>query len=88
MISFRLFLLWPEEDSIIDRAVRETYSIKDITAETDFNSLKSSQFPTMSDLYEVLRNMDGGEDLSVRLEKYTEGVFSGFLNISNIYWNK
>lgn len=70
----------PEEDSIIDRAVRETYNIKDITAEADFNSLNPSQFPTMSDLYEVLRNMDGGEDLAIRLEKYTEGVFSGFLN--------
>jgi type IV secretory pathway VirB4 component len=34
----------------------------------------------MSDLYQVLRNMDGGEDLSVRLEKYTEGIFAGFLN--------
>jgi len=70
----------PEEDSILDRAVRETYNIKDITVESDFNKLQSSDFPTMSDLYEILRNMDGGEDLSVRLEKYTEGIFSGFLN--------
>jgi len=34
----------------------------------------------MSDLYQVLRSMEGGEDLSVRMEKYTEGIFSGFLN--------
>jgi type IV secretory pathway VirB4 component len=34
----------------------------------------------MSDLYQVLRSMDGGESLAIRLEKYTEGVFSGFLN--------
>ena len=34
----------------------------------------------MTDLYQVLRNMEGGEDLATRLEKYTEGVFSGFLN--------
>ena len=34
----------------------------------------------MSDLYEVLRSMEGGEDLAMRLEKYTQGIFSGFLN--------
>src|SRR5690606_16822340 len=36
--------------------------------------------PTMSDLYNVLRNMDGAQDLAIRLEKYTEGIFAGFLN--------
>lgn len=70
----------PEEDSILDRAVHETYAIRDITPQTDFNMLSKEAFPTMSDLYQVLRNMDGGEDLSIRLEKYTEGVFAGFLN--------
>lgn len=69
-----------EEDSVLDRAVRETYNIKDITAESNINSLKSTDFPTMTDLYQILRNMDGGEDLATRLEKYTEGVFAGFLN--------
>jgi type IV secretory pathway VirB4 component len=34
----------------------------------------------MSLLYDVLRNMSGGEDLATRLEKYTEGTFAGFLN--------
>lgn len=34
----------------------------------------------MSDLYQVLRNMEGGEDMAIRLEKYTEGIFAGFLN--------
>ncbi|MFZ5982234.1 MAG: VirB4-like conjugal transfer ATPase, CD1110 family [Patescibacteria group bacterium] len=70
----------PEESSILDRAVRETYSIKDISAESDFEAIQKSDFPTMSDLYDVLRNMDGGEDLAVRMEKYTEGIFAGFLN--------
>lgn len=72
----------PEEDSILDRALHETYSIRDISAQTNFNTLAKEAFPTMSDLYQVLRNMDGGEDMATRLEKYTEGVFAGFLNNS------
>ncbi len=70
----------PEEDAILDRAVHETYAIRDITPQANFNALSKESFPTMSDLYQVLRNMEGGEDLATRMEKYTEGVFSGFLN--------
>jgi conjugal transfer ATP-binding protein TraC len=70
----------PDEDSILDKAIHETYAIRDISANTDFNALEKSAYPTMSDLYQVLRNMDGAESLAVRLEKYTEGVFAGFLN--------
>jgi len=70
----------PEEDSILDRAVHETYAIRDINSQTNFNILPKEAYPTMSDLYQVLRNMEGGEDLATRLEKYTEGVFAGFLN--------
>lgn len=80
LLHIMLGNITPEEDSILDRAVRETYSIKDITPENDFGNLQKSQFPTMVDLYQVLRNMEGGEDLSVRLEKYTEGIFAGFLS--------
>ena len=75
----------PEEDSVFDRSIRETYEIKDITAQANLNALNKEDFPTMSDLYQVLRNMEGGEDLATRFEKYTEGIFSGFLNnITNI----
>jgi len=70
----------PEEDSILDRAIHEAYSIRDISPTTNFGELSKDSFPTMTDLYQVLRNMDGGENLGVRLEKYTEGIFSGFLN--------
>lgn len=74
-----------EEDSILDQALRETYAVRDITGKTDLATLTPSSFPTMSDLYEVLRNMEGTESLSARLEKYTQGIFSGFLNhASNI----
>ena len=70
----------PEEDSILDKAIHETYSIRDISEQTNFNELSKESFPTMTDLYQVLRNMEGGESLAVRMEKYTEGIFAGFLN--------
>lgn len=70
----------PEEDSILDRALRETYAIRDITAESNFKVIGTDQVPTVNDLYNVLQNIDGAESLSARLEKYTEGVFSGFLS--------
>ena len=66
-----------EEDSILDRAIAETYAIKDITPEADFASL---EMPTMTELQMVLENMKGAESLSVRIKKYTEGTFAGFLN--------
>jgi type IV secretory pathway VirB4 component len=85
LLHLMLGNITPEEDSILDRSIRETYEIKDITAQSNLNALTKESFPTMSDLYQILRNMEGGEDLATRLEKYTEGIFSGFLNnVTNI----
>jgi type IV secretory pathway VirB4 component len=36
--------------------------------------------PTMEDLYDILSNMKGGENLAQRLQKYTVGTFSGLFN--------
>ncbi|MFA5926091.1 MAG: ATP-binding protein [Parcubacteria group bacterium] len=80
LLHIMLGNITPEEESILDRAITETYAMKDITAETNLRQFPKEQIPTMSDLYEVLRSMEGGEDLSTRLEKYTQGIFSGFLN--------
>jgi type IV secretory pathway VirB4 component len=80
LLHIMLGSITPEEDSILDRAIHETYSIRDITVETDFNKLSREAFPTMSDLHQVLRSMEGGEMIAIRLEKYTEGIFAGFLN--------
>jgi len=76
---FRLMLggLSAEEDAIIDRAISETYQSKDITPDVDFANATP---PTLSDLALVLTNMEGGESLGVRLKKYTEGTWSGFIN--------
>jgi type IV secretory pathway VirB4 component len=67
-----------QEDSIIDRALLETYAKKDITAETDLNA--KPEMPILQDLQEVLEGMEGGNDLVLRLKKYTEGTFAGLLN--------
>ena len=69
--------LSPEEDAIIDRAITETYALKDITPDTDFSN-KSA--PLLSDLELVLAGMEGGESLAQRLIKYTQGTWSGFIN--------
>jgi len=76
---FRIMLggLTPEEDSIIDNAISETYALKDITADRDFTNKPA---PLLSDLELVLAGMEGGESLAQRLAKYTQGTWSGFLN--------
>ncbi|OGN00066.1 MAG: conjugal transfer protein TraC [Candidatus Yanofskybacteria bacterium RIFCSPHIGHO2_01_FULL_39_8b] len=76
---FKLILgdLTPEEDSILDEALIQTYAIKDITPETDFTN---SAPPILSDLQNVLEGLNGAESLAVRLKKYSQGTFSGFLN--------
>lgn len=80
LLHIMLGSITPEEDSILDKAVHESYAIKDITPQSNFNAIAKETFPTMTDLYQILRNMEGGEDLATRLEKYTEGIFAGFLN--------
>lgn len=76
---FRIMLggITPEEDSIIDRAITETYALKDITPDSDFSNITP---PLMSDFELVLAGMEGGESLLQRLSKYTKGTWSGFIN--------
>ncbi len=80
LLHIMLGNITPEEDSILDRAIHETYAMKDITPESNLRSFGREQVPTMSDLYEVLQSMEGAKDLAIRLEKYTKGIFSGFAN--------
>ena len=76
---FRLMLkgLTPEEDAIIDKAITETYALKDIRPESDFSTIEP---PLMSDLELVLTGMEGAESLVQRLSKYTKGTWAGFIN--------
>ncbi len=65
------------EDSLLDRALIETYAKKDITPASDLSNIEP---PLMSDLEEVLLSMEGGEDMALRIKKYTEGTFAGLFN--------
>lgn len=78
---FRIMLggLSPEEDAIVDRAVSETYALKDITGDSDFTGAEP---PLLSDFEQVLSGMEGSESLVERLSKYTRGTWAGFLNQS------
>lgn len=76
---FRIMLggLTPEEDAIIDRAITETYALKDITGQADFTNMEP---PLLSDFEMVLSGMEGSESLVQRLSKYTKGTWAGFIN--------
>jgi conjugal transfer ATP-binding protein TraC len=76
---FRVMLggLTAEEDAIIDRAIGETYALKDITPDSDFRTIDA---PLMSDFELVLAGMEGSETLLQKLTKYTKGTWAGFIN--------
>ena len=57
----------PEEDAIIDRAITETYALKDITPDSEF---ANAEPPLLSDFEMVLAGMDGAESLVQKLQKY------------------
>lgn len=85
---FRIMLggLTPEEDGLIDRAITETYAIKDITPNSNFANIEP---PLLSDFEMVLSGMEGSESVVQRLTKYTRGSWSTFLNQpSNVDINK
>ncbi len=76
---FRIMLggLTPEEDSIIDQAIIETYASKDISADANFAKLEP---PLMSDFQAVLESMEGAESLGQRTRKFTLGSYANFFN--------
>jgi conjugal transfer ATP-binding protein TraC len=76
---FRIMMggITPEEDAVIDRAITETYALKDINADSDFSHIEP---PLMSDFELVLSGMEGGDSLAQRLTKYTRGTWAGFIN--------
>jgi type IV secretory pathway VirB4 component len=85
---FRLMMggLTAEEDALIDRAITETYALKDITPDSDFRNIEP---PLLSDFELVLSGLEGGQSLAQRLTKYTKGTWAGFINRpSNVDINK
>jgi type IV secretory pathway VirB4 component len=77
LVRLMLGNLTYDEDSIVDRALLETYAKKDITSDSDLAKIEP---PVMSDFAQILDGMEGGADLGLRLKKFTEGTFAGLLN--------
>ena len=69
--------LTPQEDAVLDKAITETYASRDITPDSDFSNITP---PLMGDLQTILKNMEGGDALAQRLEKFTTGSYAGFFN--------
>ena len=76
---FRLMLggLSPEEETIIDKALHEVYALKDINGDVGWKDMEP---PLLSDFEMVLAGMEGSDSLISRLQKYTSGTWSGFMN--------
>lgn len=77
LLRIMLGNLSASEDSILDRALLETYAKKDITPDSD---LTQAEPPVLADLVDILEGFTGAENMVLRLKKYTEGTFAGLLN--------
>ncbi len=77
LLRLMLGKLTVAEDSILDRALLETYAKKDIVPGADLSKVEA---PILQDFQDILEGMEGTGDLVLRLKKYTEGTFSGLLN--------
>jgi len=66
-----------EEKSIVDQAVWETYALKDITSESRSFNVDA---PTLEDFYNILKSMDGGKDLALRIQQFVTGTYAGVFN--------
>ena len=77
LLRIMLGNLTSTEDSLLDRALLETYAKKDITINSDLATVEP---PVMQDLVDVLAGMEGAENLVIRLKKFTEGTFAGLFN--------
>ncbi len=77
LVKLMLGKLAPEEDSLLDRAITETYASREIVAGEEFTGKEP---PLLEDLETVLRNLEGGRAMAERLYKYTKGSFAGFVD--------
>ncbi len=83
LMNLMLGKMSPEEESIMEKAIITTYSLKWITLEDD--SIEWKEIPIMKDLQDVLETTDNAGWLVQRMEKYTTGIFSGiFSNKTNV----
>jgi type IV secretory pathway VirB4 component len=77
LLNLMLGGMTPEEDAFIDKALYETYALKDITVDPES---QKNEPPLLQDFYNVLGNMQGTESVKAKLSKYVEGTFANLYN--------
>lgn len=77
LISLMAAGLNAEEDALLDKALYETYAMKDISIDP---ATQNNPPPLLADLVSVLSNMTGAEQLVNRLVKFSEGSFSNLFD--------
>ena len=77
LIALMLGGVTPEEDAVLEKAIYETYALKDITV--DIQS-QGNPPPLLADLQAVLSNITGAQTMVAKLSKYTEGTFKGLFD--------
>ena len=83
LMNLMLGKMIAEEESIMEKALITTYSLKWITLEDD--NIEWKEIPVMKDLQDVLETMDQAWSLVKRMEKFTTGIFSWiFSNRTNV----
>lgn len=75
LMNLMLWKMSPEEESIMEKAIIATYSLKWITFDDDNTAGK--EMPVMKDLYDVLGTYEGSKNLVIKIEKYTHWIFAG-----------
>lgn len=77
LIKVMVGAISPEEEAVLDRAISETYALRDIVPGKDFSGKEA---PVLSDLETVLKGLDGGKSVAERLYRFTGGSYAGFTN--------
>jgi conjugal transfer ATP-binding protein TraC len=82
---FKLMLgtLTPAEDGILDKAILDTYALKNIKLTTEHP--ETLEPPTMHELVDVLSTTNGGEHMAQTLSKFTVGSYAGILIVKPMY---
>ncbi len=77
LVKLMLGKVTPEEESLLDQAITQTYASRDIIAGQDFSKKTP---PLLEDLESVLRDTDGAKGMAERLYRFTKGSYAGFTN--------
>lgn len=78
LLRLMLGPITPAEDGVLDKAIMDTYALRGITTTTENPGVIEP--PTLHDLVDVLNTTEGGENMALVLQKYTQGSFAGLFD--------